>query len=299
MKNIKGPLLLFLTAFMWGFCLVGQADGLNYMGPWSFTAARLTLGGVSLLILCLVLDAIRKKKDPSYDAIKEYKKAFKPALICVIPILTTIMGQQTSLLYTQVGKCAFITAFYIFLTPLFGFLIGRKVSYRIWIAVVLSMIGLFFITMSGGIDSINKGDMICLLAAIAYSIYILLVDKLGADIDSIKFSMIQFTICGLLCFPVAAILEPGQLTLESYIAGFVPIFALGVLSCGGGYTLQIIGQKYTEASVATMILSGETVFSLLGGFLILHEILKTNEYIGCAIMVVAILISVLPDKKKI
>lgn len=298
MKKIKGPIILLLTAFIWGFCLVGQASGMDFMGPWSFSAARLTLGGVSLIILSLALDIINKKKNPNYNVVEEYKKAILPAVICVAPILATIMCQQYGLKYTQVGKCAFVTAFYIFLTPFFGLFIGKKTSIKLWIAVVLAMIGLFFITMSGGISNINTGDIICLFAAIAYAIYILLVDKYGADVDSIKFSMFQFLICGLVCFPIAAIIEPGELTWETYKATLIPIIVTGIVSCGCGYTLQIVGQKFTEANVATIILSSETVFSLLGGFLLLHEILKPNEYIGCAIMVVAILISVLPEKNK-
>lgn len=298
MRKYGGKILLLLTAFIWGFCLAGQASGMDYMGPWSFTGARMTLGGVSLIVLSLILDLINKKRDVNYNAINEYKKAFLPSIICAAPILACTIFQQKGLLYTSVGKVAFVTAFYIFLVPLFGFFIGKKISPKIGIAVVLAMVGLYFITMSGGVSGINKGDIICLFAAISYAIYILLVDKLGQNIDSVKFSMFQFLTCGLVSFPVAAIVEPGQLTWASYNAAIVPIFATGILSCAGGYTLQIIGQKYTEANVATIILSGETVFSLLGGFLLLHEVLAPIEYLGCAIMVVAILISVLPEKSK-
>lgn len=300
-KNYKkktGPLFLLLTAFIWGFCLSGQASGMDHMGPWSFSAARLTLGGVSLFVLSIVLDLINRKNFKNYNAIQEYKKAFLPSMICVAPILATIMCQQIGLMYTQVGKCAFITAFYIFLVPLFGLFIGKKTTIKIWIAVLFAMIGLSFITISGGINNINKGDVICLFAAISYTIYILLVDKYGENVDSIKFSMFQFLVCGIICFPVASILEPGELTIDSYMLSIVPIIVTGIISCGVGYTLQIIGQKYTDSNTSSIMLSSETIFSLVGGFIILKEMLKPNEYIGCAIMTIAIFISVMPEKSK-
>lgn len=305
----KGSFILFLAAFVWGFCLVGQATGMDAMGPVSFSAVRLTLGGFSMIPLVMVLDHRKKLanvkntdcKSGSYffdnqELKKEYKEAFKAALLCVPFILATILCQQYGLLHTSVGKCAFITAFYIFLVPIFGVFFGHKTSGKIWFSVVLAIAGLYLITMSSGFDGINIGDIICCGAAVAYSIYIKLLESKASQVDSIKFSMIQFTLCGLICFALAPIIEPGQITWDNYIAGIWPILITGIVSCAGGYTLQIIGQSKVDANKASLILSSETVFSLIAGMIFLHEVLFVKEYIGCALMTVAIILSVLPDK---
>lgn len=316
----KGSLILFLAAFVWGFCLVGQATGMDAMGPISFSAVRLTLGGVSMIPLVLVLDWRKKGRNSSakdgepennqglkdvtelesavsnQDSKAEFKEAFRAAIICVPFILATILCQQYGLLHTSVGKCAFITAFNIFLVPVFGVFFGQKASGKIWFSVVLAIAGLYLITMSSGFDGINIGDVICFGAAVAYSIYIKLLESKAAQVDSIKFSMIQFTLCGLICFILAPIIEPGQITWDSYVAGIWPILITGIVSCAGGYTLQIIGQSMVDANKSSLILSSETVFSLFAGLIFLHEVLFVKEYIGCALMTVAIIISVIPEK---
>ena len=293
----KGKFFLFLTAFIWGFCLVGQSNGMEVMGPWSFTAARVTLGGLSLIVLALISDNKRKKEIPLSELKKEYKDALVPGLICAPLILATIIFQQYGLLYTGVGKCAFITALYIFLVPLFGLFFGEKVKAKSWISVVIALVGLYLITMSSGFDNINKGDIISFGAAISYSIYIQVVGKVADRLDTIKFSGIQFTIAGLISFIPAVIIETGQLTWANYMHSIWPIFLTGVISCAVGYTLQIKGQSMVKPSLSSIILSSETVFSLFAGMIFLNEVLTGKEYIGCFIMVIAIAISVIPGKK--
>lgn len=292
MKKNIGPICILLCAFIWGFCIVGQATGMEVMGPWSFSAVRLTVGGVSLIIVSLLIDL--KKHG---NTIAEYKQALKPGLICMPIILSTIMFQQYGLLYTGVGKCAFITAFYIFLVPLLSTFIGGKISKKIWICVVLAMAGLYLITMSSGFDEINKGDIISLGAALMYSVYIIVLGKTAGQSDVIKFSAVQFTACGLVSFIPAAILETGQITFDHIMYSIWPILLTGVISCALGYTLQIVGQKYTKPDTVSIVLSSETVFSLLSGMIFLHEVLTVKEYIGCAIMTIAIIISVMPERK--
>ncbi len=296
-RETKGSIIILFTAFVWGFCLVGQATGMEVMGPLSFSAVRLTLGGFSMIPLVLILDRRKKKKDPSCRLLPEYKSAFRAALICGPMILVTILEQQYGLLYTSVGKCAFVTAFYIFLVPLLGIPLGRRIPGKMWISVALAMAGLYMITMSGGFGEINKGDVICLFAALTYSIYMHLVETFAAKTDAVKVSMIQFSLCGLVCFPLAAIFEPGQITWANYVYSIVPILVTGIVSCAGGFTLQLIGQLYAGAGRASLILSSETVFSLLAGAIFLNERLTAVEYGGCALMTFAILQVCLMDLK--
>ncbi|MCQ2550653.1 MAG: DMT family transporter [Clostridia bacterium] len=285
MKKKKGPFFLFLAAFTWGFCLVGQAEGMEFMGPWSFTAVRLTLGGLSMVALSFFLG------DGSY------KECLKPGLICAPVILASIMFEQYGLLYTGVGKCAFITAFYIILVPIMLYFLGEKPAKKIWISAILALAGIFFITMGNGFNEINKGDIISLGIAITYAIYIIVVERSAGKVDVVKFSAVQFTAAGLIAFIPAAFIEPGQITLETIQLSIVPILVTGIVSCAFGYTLQILGERDTKADEASLILSSQTVFSLLAGWLLLGEVLSFKEYFGCLIMVIAIVLAVLPERK--
>ncbi len=292
----KGSLFCLAAGLVWGFGLVGQSAGMDTMGPLSFSAVRLTLGAVSMLVLSLVLDALRKKREPAYRAGVEYKKAWKPALVCAPFILATILLQQYGLQHTEVGKCAFITAFYIFLIPLFGLFLGKKLTGRMGLAVVLAVGGLYLITMSKGFGQINFGDVLSFLAAVCYTMYFHILDRYAPELDSLKFSMFQFLACGLVCFPAAAIFETGDICWANYVGGIVPILFTGIVSCAGGYTLQIAGLARTEPNKASLLMSAETVFSLFAGLMILGERLTVKEYIGCAVMTAAIVLSVLPEK---
>lgn len=293
----KGSLFCLAAALVWGFGLVGQSAGMDTMGPLSFSAVRLTLGAVSMLVLSLVLDALRKKREPAYKAGAAYHKAWKPALACAPFILATILLQQYGLQRTEVGKCAFITAFYIFLIPLVGLLVGKKLTGRMGLAVVLAVGGLYLITVSKGFGPINFGDVLSFLAAVCYTMYFHILDRYAAELDSLKFSMFQFLACGLACFLVAPIFEPGVICWANYVGGIVPILFTGIVSCAGGYTLQIAGLARTEPNKASLLMSAETVFSLFAGLLILGERLTGREYLGCAVMTAAIVLAVLPEKK--
>lgn len=296
----RGDLFVLAAAFIWGFCLTGQASGMDYMGPYSFSAVRLMLGAFSMIPLILVLDGRNRKLKPGFSAKKEWKGSLVPALICSPFFVLPIICQQVGLQYTGVGKCAFITTLYIFLVPLIGLFIGKKVPKKTWILVGIALVGMYLITLSSGIDNINKGDIICLGAAVTYSVQLVIVGKYGENdnVETIKFSTIQFFCASLTCWIIAAIAEPGQITWYSYSHSFIPIFVTGVISCAIGYTCQFIGVMEVEGSRASLILSSETVFSLIAGFLILHEVLKPMEYIGCLLMTVAIVINVWPEKKK-
>lgn len=293
----KGNWLLLLAAMIWGMSLVAQQGGMEHMGPWSFTAIRCTLGGLSMIPLVAFLDKNKKKTETAFDWKKDTVKTIKPAALCAVFLCTCIMCQQYGLLYTGVGKGAFITALYIFITPVLCLILGQKVEKKIWIAVIFALAGLYMITMSSGFDAINKGDIIMLGAALSYSIFIVVVDRVDESIDTVKMACMQFLMLGIFCFIPAFILEAGDITWANIMLSITPILYAGIISCAGGYTLQMLGQKTADASKASLILSSETVFSLLAGFLILHEILKPKEYIGCIIMTIAIIISVLPGKR--
>lgn len=298
-NRLKGNLFILLAAFTWGISYVWQKEGMDHMLPFSFTTVRLILGSICLFIVSFVFDVINKKKDAHYDIKEEYKKALKPGLICAPIILATIIVQQYALQETEVGKSAFICAFYIFLVPIFSFFFGEKPSKKIWVAVVLATTGLFVMNMTGGIQNINRGDMLSLLVAVGYSAFILLGDKYTKEADPVKFAMIQFFVAGIVSLIFAFIVEPGNINMENLILSRDSILITAILSTCMGYTFQLIGQKDAGANEVPLILSSEALFSLLAGFVVLHEILEVNEYLGCILVFVAIVIAVLPEKNKI
>ena len=295
-KNLRGPLFLLAASVIWGFSLVTQQTGMELLGPWSFTAVRCTLGGLSMIPLCVFIDSRTKKRDPDFDTAEDTKKALVPGIVCGAFLLLTIICQQYGLLYTSVGKGAFITAFYIFLTPLLGYVFGSRPGKGIWLPVAVAMTGLYLITMSGGFDRINRGDVWMLGAALAYSAFNQAGGRFVKDCNTVKLSCIQCFVIGLPSFIGAAVFEPGDICTENITGNLFPIVWAGVVSCAIGYMFQLLGQENTEPAAAALILSSETVFSLFAGWLFLHERLSGTEYLGCAVMVAAILLSLRKEK---
>lgn len=300
MKTIsKGNIFLILAAIVWGMGLVSQQAGMDYLGPLSFTAVRCTLGGISMIPLVLVLQKSKAKAQDEQIPKQEEKGIFKASFFCALALMSLILLQQYGLLHTSVGKAGFITALYILITPVSGkFLLHKPVAKNTWVGVAIALVGMYFLCLTGGIDGINMGDVIMLFAAIAASTHMHVVDHFVAKYDPVKLSCYQFTMVGLMCFVPALIFEGDVFTLEYIKLSAIPILYAGLASCAVGYTFQIIGQKYTEPNTASLLLSMETVFALLAGWIILGEVLAGREYLGCAIMFIAIIIAQLPDKKR-
>ena len=300
MKTIsKGNIFLILAAIVWGMGLVSQQAGMDYLGPLSFTAVRCTLGGLSMIPLVMFLQKSKANEHEAQNQKQSEKGIFKASFFCALALMSLILLQQYGLLHTSVGKAGFITALYILITPVSGkFLLHKPVAKNTWIGVAVALVGMYFLCLTGGIDGINLGDVIMLFAAIAASTHMHVVDHFVAKYDPVKLSCYQFTMVGLMCFIPALIFEGDVFTLEYIKLSAIPILYAGLASCAVGYTFQIIGQKYTEPNTASLLLSMETVFALLAGWVILGEVLAGREYLGCAIMFAAIIIAQLPDKKR-
>lgn len=303
MKTIsKGNIFLILAAIVWGMGLVSQQAGMDYLGPLSFTAVRCTLGGISMIPLVMFLQKSKSKAEGESDKDsqkQDEKGIFMASFFCALALMSLILLQQYGLLHTSVGKAGFITALYILITPVSGkFLLHKPVANNTWIGVAIALVGMYFLCLTGGIDGINMGDVIMLFAAIAASTHMHVVDHFVAKYDPVKLSCYQFTMVGLMCFVPALIFEADVFTWEYIKLSAIPILYAGLASCAVGYTFQIIGQKYTEPNTASLLLSMETVFALLAGWVILGEVLAGREYLGCAIMFIAIIVAQLPDKKR-
>ncbi|MBQ9984536.1 MAG: DMT family transporter [Lachnospiraceae bacterium] len=298
-QRMKGNLLLFLTAFIWGCAFVAQRTGMEYIGPLTFNGIRSIVGGVTLLIYLFVRTRLQKKtesnvKDESLPQPPSKKFTFLCGLVCGICLFAGTTLQQMGMVYTTAGKAGFITALYIILVPLVGILLGKKIRLVVWGGVILALMGLYLLCV-GEDFTVNKGDMLILLCSFAFTIHITFVDKVSQRIDGVVISCIQLFVCGVISIPGMILLE--EIDWNLILQCMIPILYAGVLSCGVAYTLQIVAQKYTEPTVASMIMSLESVFALLSGMIILKETIKPMEILGCVIMFVAIILAQLPERK--
>ncbi|WP_071394577.1 DMT family transporter [Bacillus tuaregi] len=292
MKNNtrRGELLLTITALIWGTSFVAQRVGMEYIGPFTFTATRFIIGTLSLIPVIFIMGRIHNKPK-SKASNGTNKDLLIGGLACGIALFFGISFQQAGLVYTTAGKAGFITALYIVLVPLFGLFIQKKVGKSVWIGVVLAVIGLYLLCMTEGF-TISKGDLIVLCGTVFWAIHILVVDHFAPKVDGLKMSFIQFFVAGILSLLVAIFAE--NIELSSILDSAGPILYTGIVVVGIAYTFQILGQKGTSPTVAAIILSMESVFAVISGMIILGESMSLKEIIGCVIMFIAVIIAQLP-----
>ena len=197
-------------------------------------------------------------------------------------------------MYTSVGKVGFITACYIIIVPILSLFLGKKCSPAIAGAVVLAVAGLYLLCMSGSDHGLQKGDFLIMICSFIFSIHIMIIDYFSPAVDGVKMSCIQFFVCGLLCAVPMLLFETPDIT--QLLAAWKPVLYAGIMSSGVAYTLQIVGQKGMNPTVASLILSLEAVVSVLAGFVMLDQQLTMRETMGCAFMFCAIVFAQLPQK---
>ena len=286
---------LLLTAFIWGVAFVAQSVGMDYIGPFTFNCVRSVIGGIVLIPLILFLrkkDQIRKTEEEK----RIYRKnTIAGGICCGFFLAVASSFQQFGIMHTTVGKAGFITALYIVIVPILGVFMKKKVAPIVWGSSVIAMIGFYMLSISGRV-SINKGDMLVLFCAVLFSLHILVIDYFSPKGDSVAISCIQFFTSGIICGVCMLLFENPQ--IADILAAYVPVLYAGVMSCGVAYTLQIVGQKNMDPTVASLILSLESVFSALAGWLLLGQKLSTKELIGCGLVFAAVLLAQLPQKRE-
>ena len=287
---LKRSMLLLLAATIWGVAFVAQSVGMEYVGPFTFLASRSVLGTLVLLPYILMKEKKQKEK-------KETGKMLMIGGICcgTLLFLASIL-QQIGILYTTVGKSGFITAMYIIIVPLLGIFLKKKMGIKIWAGVILAVIGLYFLCMVPGAVTIQKGDILTFFCAIAFSFHILTVDYFAPKIDGVKLSCIQFLTCAI--WSSAGMLLFEKPSIERILMAWLPILYAGALSSGVAYTLQIIGQRGLNPTVASLIMSMESVISVIAGWAILGQSLSVREFLGCTLMFGAIILVQLPDNRR-
>ena len=291
LNKYAGPLMLLLTAMIWGAASVAQSVGLSYVGPFTLNSVRFLIAGVFLLPCIPLLRRAGLRPDASGSP----RELLLGSLVCGVLLAVASSLQQIGIAYTTVSKAGFITALYVILVPILGLFLGKKVRPLVWFCVVLSVAGLYLLCMAGP-AAIGSGDLLVLLCALVFSLHILAIDHFSRRVDSLKLSCLQFLICGALCAgPMLALEHPAP---GAILAAWKPILYAGILSSGVGYTLQVVAQRRTDPTVAALILCMESVFSALFGFLLLGQGLSLRELAGCGLMLAAILLAQLPGRAK-
>ena len=289
-------LLLALTALIWGSAFVAQSVGMDYIGPFTFNSIRSFMGGIVLLPVIFIMKRQRRKNGQGAPSSGDRKTLIIGGICCGIALAAASSLQQIGIVYTSAGKAGFITALYILIVPIMGLFLGRRAGLKVWIGVALAVAGMYFLCITDGF-SISKGDFLVFLCAIVFSVHILVIDHFAPKVDGVALSCIQFFVCGILCAVPMFVQE--QPRISEILAAWMPLAYAGVLSCGVAYTLQVIAQKNTDPTVASLLLSLESVFSVLTGWVILGERLSGRELFGCALVFAAVLLAQIPGKKPV
>lgn len=290
---MKNNVLLVLTALIWGCAFVAQSMGMDYVGPFTFNMARFLIGAVVLLPVIWFMDRQRKT---GAEKGAEQKTLIIGGICCGIALAVASTLQQWGILFTTVGKAGFITAMYIVIVPLLGVFIGKKVRPLIIGCVAIAVVGFYFLCMTESLR-LGLGDFLVLLCAIAFSIHILVIDHFSPKVDGVKMSAIQFLTAAIISAVPTLLWE--QPVFTEILQAWQPVLYAGVMSCGVAYTLQIIAQKNADPTVASLLLSLESVFSVLAGWVLLGQGLSLKELFGCVLIFCAIILAQLPEKKAV
>lgn len=296
-RKRRNSLILALTSFIWGISFVAQSEGGDAIGPYSFNCVRSIIGSLFLILIISITDRFGITKKP------EDKKAQKTLLtggvLCgIVLCIATNLQQMGIYLGTSSGKAGFLTACYILLVPILGLFFKRKCGINVWIAVMISLVGLYLLCIDGAFR-LQFSDTLVMLCALCFSIHILVIDHFSPMVDGLRMSCIQFMVTGLLT-AIPMFMTEFKSGVQVWFSAFctwdawIPLLYAGIFSCGIAYTLQIIGQKGVNPTIASLIMSLESVFSVLAGWVILHEKLSAKELTGCVLIFGAVILSQLP-----
>jgi len=291
MKNkLRGSLALLIGTVIWGSAFIAQSVGMDYIGPFTFQTMRSVLAVPFLIIVVFVMDRDRQ------NFIKKWlsPQLWEAGVPCGIALFVAAGLQQMGIVHTSAGKAGFITAMYIVLVPILGIFLKKKPPLTAWISVILAVIGLYLLSCAG-VTQVNIGDVYLLGCALGYAVQITLVDQMAGDLDGLRLNCVQSFVCGILSGAVMFATEEPVLT--DILACWIPLVYAGVFSLGIAFSLQIIGQKHLEPTPASLIMSLESVFAVLFGWLLLNERMNPNEIAGCVLVFSAVILSQIPIKK--
>ena len=309
MKNLKGSLILLTAAFFWGTTFVAQVSGSNHIGVFTYNASRCFVGCIFLFFVSLIMDKMKKTKQDNIsmedtvenknniEDTKSKKWPVKGGILCGLVLFMAMSAQQAGIsLYPDdvaaAGRSGFLTAIYVVIVAVVVSIIGRRISGLVLISVIGTVCGMYLLCMKEGFTGIYKGDILSLACAFCFAGHILVVDKYRRT-DSTKLSCVQFLVSGILSLIMCLITE--KIVVADIIAAAGPILYAGILSSGVAYTLQMVGQKYAEPAVASIVMSMESVIAVVAGAIVLNEVLAGREIAGCIVVFVSVIVAQIPE----
>ena len=290
--KLRGSLMLLLTAVIWGVAFVAQSDGMNYVGPFTYGGIRMLVGAIVLVPVTLVFRRLRPYKRYST------RKTVIAGICSGLVLFCASSIQQIAIAYTTAGKAGFITALYIVIVPIIQLILYRSAPKSIWLCALIAIAGFYFLCIKDGF-SVSRGDLLMLLCAVFFACHIITIDHFIEDeVDGVMMSCVQFWVAGTLGIIFMFIFEEPD--INSILAAKGTILYAGLMSSGAAYTLQILGQGITPPTVATMLMSLESVFAALSGALILGEKLTIRELFGCILVFAAVILAqiTIPNKQE-
>jgi len=293
LTRIKGPLCLLLCAVFWGSAFSAQSSAMDHIGPYTFVFMRSAITCTVLTAFILISGRIRKGTPAPRASMARHLIV---GGLCGLFLVFASILQQVGIVTTTTAKSGFITALYIVMVPIFSIFLRQKPSFTLWIGVLVSLCGLYFLCMKPGALNISIGDLYTFACAIVFAFHIMLIDRMGGALDSIRLSAIQFGTAATVACAVMLIFE--EPTFSAINACWGDILFAALLSGVLGYTLQIVGQKHTEPTLASIIMCLESVFAAIGGWILLGETLSGREILGCALMLTASVIALIPAEKR-
>lgn len=297
-KKMKSNILLLLTAFIWGSAFVAQKSGMDYIEPFTYNGIRTFIGGLVLIPVIIFFTKKNNRQNGTEEKVFDFEKdkiAIIGGICCGLALFVASSLQQFGVSYTTAGKAGFITTLYVVFVPILSLLLRKKVRPIMWVCVALGAVGLYLLCMTDASFSLQIGDMLVLLCAVAFAVHILVIDHFSPKADGVKISCVQFLVSGVLGIICMFIFETPD--LGNILACWLPILYAGVLSCGVAYTLQVVAQADADPTAASLILCLESVFAVISGAILLHESMSPRELMGCAVIFAAVIISNLPEKK--
>lgn len=292
MEKLKSNVLLFATAIIWGFAFVAQRLGSDFVGNFTYNGIRFSLGALSLIPVFLIFE--RREKSVEEHSVK-MKNTVIYGILAGVMLFTASSFQQWGIEITKsAGKAGFLTGLYTVLVPIFGIVLGKKTGINIWLGAVFAVCGMFLLCVNEKLG-IGFGERILILCAVFYALHIIVVDRFGGGLYSLRFACTQFAVCGILGIVLALIFE--DIRTEDVMNAAVPILYGGLMSVGVAYTCQILGQKNADPTYASIVFSTESVFSAIGGAIILHEVMTGRGYLGCVLIFAGIVLSQIKDTK--
>lgn len=292
-NKIKGIASLLICTVIWGSAFVSQSIGMDHIGPFTFQSVRCFLAVIALLPVIMISDHLKKESKRFFQKWAD-KSLWKAGILCGIPLFIACNLQQLGIAEdTDPGKSAFLTAMYIVLVPILGIFQGKKLTRWIPLGVLLAVVGLYFLSCVG-VTTVSAGDLLLLGCALAFAFQIILIEKYAPSIDALRLNAIQALVCAVASTVAMLFTEKPQ--LSNILSCTIPLIHAGVFSMGIAYSLQIIGQRYLESTASSLIMSLESGFAVLFGWMIMGKTLTKWEMIGCCLLFAAVILSQLPDK---